>query len=101
MPYTTPHMPLGTAFEAPSVWKQPLKMLLVRIQPDSPTRPLAVTGGRGLLWKFGNNPAPSGATQREVLRCRAIPCGKGRDHRHKPTARRETIPGSSTSEPPC
>lgn len=71
LPYITPQVPPGTAFEARSVWKQPLKMLLVRIQPDSPTRTLVVNGGCGLPWKFGKNSAPSGATQREVLRCRA------------------------------
>lgn len=68
MPYTTPQVPLGTAFEACSVWKQPPKMLLMRIQPDSPTRPLVVNGSCGPLWKFGEN-SVSGAMQREVLRC--------------------------------
>lgn len=71
MPYTVPEMPLGAAFEARSVWKEPLKMLLKKIQPDSPTRPLVVNGDCGLLWNFGKNSAVSGATQREVLRCRA------------------------------
>lgn len=71
MPYTIPQGPLGTAFEARSVWKQLLKILLMRILPDSPTRPLVMTGGCGLLWKFGKNPAVSGAMQREVLRCQA------------------------------
>lgn len=90
-------------------WAQPLRlalfgnMLLMRIQPDAPTRPLVVNMSCGLLWKFGENSAASGATQREVLRCRASDSlreGKGSDHRHKPTARRETTPGSLTSEPP-